>query len=185
MRRGDDLALGSRIAVRGNHRGTILFIGSVPGHSGDWAGVEWDDGTRGKHDGSIEGRRLFTCRKGGAPATFVRLSKLKEALIDPISILDGIKLRYCAASIPVAERDRQIQVAGLDKLVDEASDLSTLEHASLCGMNVAAKVGRSMFDLLCWTFVMLVGDSILLPFVHPEIFHITRHAWSLLLTPTA
>lgn len=29
---------------------------------GIWVGVEWDDPTRGKHDGTKEGVRYFTCR---------------------------------------------------------------------------------------------------------------------------
>ncbi|XP_047433504.1 tubulin-specific chaperone E isoform X2 [Mugil cephalus] len=42
--------------------------------SGLWLGVEWDDPERGKHDGSHEGVKYFTCRhpKGGS---FIRPAK--------------------------------------------------------------------------------------------------------------
>lgn len=44
--------------------GTVLYMGPVPPTSGDWLGVEWDDPSRGKHDGMHKetGVRYFTCR---------------------------------------------------------------------------------------------------------------------------
>ena len=41
---------------------TVRYIGEVAGASGAWLGVEWDDGTRGKHDGSHKGKRYFQCK---------------------------------------------------------------------------------------------------------------------------
>lgn len=40
---------------------TVRWVGDVPGTSGTWLGVEWDDQARGKHDGSHKGVRYFTC----------------------------------------------------------------------------------------------------------------------------
>lgn len=40
---------------------TVRFLGDVAGTSGSWIGVEWDDATRGKHDGSHKGIRYFSC----------------------------------------------------------------------------------------------------------------------------
>lgn len=40
---------------------TVRYIGEVAGTNGTWLGVEWDDATRGKHDGSHKGTRYFTC----------------------------------------------------------------------------------------------------------------------------
>lgn len=40
---------------------TVRYIGEVAGTTGAWLGVEWDDQTRGKHDGSHKGVRYFTC----------------------------------------------------------------------------------------------------------------------------
>ncbi|KAK4705944.1 tubulin-specific chaperone E, partial [Phenoliferia sp. Uapishka_3] len=55
--------------------GTILYSGPVPPTSGLWYGVEWDDATRGKHDGVHEatGVRYFTCRTPGS-GSFIRPS---------------------------------------------------------------------------------------------------------------
>lgn len=40
---------------------TVRFIGEVDGFKGQWLGVEWDDDSRGKHDGCLEGKRYFSC----------------------------------------------------------------------------------------------------------------------------
>ena len=44
---------------------TIRFIGPVDSSKGEWLGVEWDDPTRGKHDGSHNGKRYFTSSRYG------------------------------------------------------------------------------------------------------------------------
>lgn len=53
--------VGDRLECDG-HRGTILFIGEVPPTKGTWYGVEWDDPSRGKHDGTHQGTAYFTTR---------------------------------------------------------------------------------------------------------------------------
>jgi hypothetical protein len=40
---------------------TVRYIGPVEGTQKKWLGVEWDDSTRGKHDGEHKGKRYFTC----------------------------------------------------------------------------------------------------------------------------
>jgi dynactin complex subunit len=40
---------------------TVRYIGEVAGASGSWLGVEWDDPSRGKHDGHHKGVRYFSC----------------------------------------------------------------------------------------------------------------------------
>ena len=56
-----DFQVGDRIECD-KHRGTILFIGEVPPTRGTWLGVEWDDPTRGKHDGTHEGVKYFSTK---------------------------------------------------------------------------------------------------------------------------
>ena len=75
--RGHALEVGQRLIV-GKHAATIRYIGSVDGQQGDWAGLEWDDPTRGKHDGSHGGTRYFTCVRHHEAGSFVRLPKLLE-----------------------------------------------------------------------------------------------------------
>ena len=52
---------GDRISVNGVY-GTVLYVGSVQGTKGTWLGVDWDDATRGKHDGSKNGIKYFVTR---------------------------------------------------------------------------------------------------------------------------
>jgi len=54
------LMLGQRIETEG-FRGTVRFLGQVPGTSGEWIGVEWDDVQRGKHSGENKGVQYFQC----------------------------------------------------------------------------------------------------------------------------
>lgn len=42
---------------------TVRYIGPVEGTAGTWLGVEWDDARRGRHDGSHNGTRYFTCER--------------------------------------------------------------------------------------------------------------------------
>lgn len=53
-----------RIGERRSYGGalcTVRYSGEVAGTSGSWLGVEWDDPTRGKHDGQHQGVRYFSC----------------------------------------------------------------------------------------------------------------------------
>ncbi|XP_068178574.1 tubulin-specific chaperone E isoform X2 [Antennarius striatus] len=54
-------AVGRRVSCRGE-RATVRYVGPVPPTQGLWLGVEWDHPGRGKHDGSHDGVRFFTCR---------------------------------------------------------------------------------------------------------------------------
>ena len=56
-----NLSVGDRISVNGVY-GTILYVGSVEGTKGTWLGVDWDEASRGKHDGSKAGIKYFTTR---------------------------------------------------------------------------------------------------------------------------
>ena len=74
--------VGNRVETKDDarSRGTVRWVGQVAGRSGTWIGVEWDDASRGKHDGTFEGQRYFTCEGGDGetPASMVRTHKLAE-----------------------------------------------------------------------------------------------------------
>ena len=40
---------------------TVRYVGPVADKPGEWLGVEWDDPSRGKHDGTHDGVQYFTC----------------------------------------------------------------------------------------------------------------------------
>lgn len=52
--------VGQRVSF-GHALCTVRYTGTVAGTSGEWLGVEWDDPTRGKHDGEHQGVRYFSC----------------------------------------------------------------------------------------------------------------------------
>uniref|UniRef100_A0A8C0YD03 Tubulin-specific chaperone E n=2 Tax=Cyprinus carpio TaxID=7962 RepID=A0A8C0YD03_CYPCA len=81
-------AVGRRVSCDGE-RGTVRYVGPVPPTAGLWLGVEWDDPERGKHDGSHEGVRYFTCRHptGGS---FVRPKKASFG----VDYVTALKQRY-------------------------------------------------------------------------------------------
>lgn len=61
MPASDDYLLGQRRSYDGALC-TVRYVGQVAGTTGDWLGVEWDDPSRGKHDGAHKGVRYFTCK---------------------------------------------------------------------------------------------------------------------------
>jgi tubulin-specific chaperone E len=70
------MATSAKIGDRLSYDGalcTVRYVGEVASTSGSWIGVEWDDGTRGKHDGSHKGTRYFSCKL--AHTTLLYLSK--------------------------------------------------------------------------------------------------------------
>ncbi|XP_043108049.1 tubulin-specific chaperone E isoform X2 [Puntigrus tetrazona] len=83
-----EAAVGRRVSCDGQ-RGTVRYVGPVPPTEGLWLGVEWDDPERGKHDGSHEGVRYFTCRHptGGS---FVRPKKAAFG----VDYVTALKRRY-------------------------------------------------------------------------------------------
>lgn len=40
---------------------TVRYVGEISGTKGQWLGVEWDEPSRGKHDGMHDGVRYFHC----------------------------------------------------------------------------------------------------------------------------
>jgi tubulin-specific chaperone E len=55
----------------GSERATVRYVGEVAGQSGEWVGLEWDNESRGKHDGSTNGHRYFSCIYSGELRLFV------------------------------------------------------------------------------------------------------------------
>ena len=56
------LSVGDTVIVRGQDVGTVLFLGDVHYSSGCFVGV--NVGSSGKNDGSVKGKRYFTCPPG-------------------------------------------------------------------------------------------------------------------------
>jgi tubulin-specific chaperone E len=87
-----DIHVGSRIIIADRYTATIRYLGPIDGQLGDWAGLEWDDHSRGKHDGSHNGKRYFTCPSNAG--SFVRLPKLLETSDFGCSLFHALQTRY-------------------------------------------------------------------------------------------
>lgn len=56
-------AVNMRLSI-GDQRCTVKYVGPLPNTTPEgapWLGVQWDDASRGKHDGRHEGVRYFDC----------------------------------------------------------------------------------------------------------------------------
>ncbi|KAI6221288.1 Tubulin-folding cofactor E [Aphelenchoides fujianensis] len=73
------IRLEQRVAV-GDRRGAVKFVGRVEGSEEEcWIGVDWDNPTDGKHDGTVKGRRYFHA-KSPTSGSFV---KPKDVIVGP------------------------------------------------------------------------------------------------------
>ena len=52
--------VGARVILNG-YKGTVKYVGEVKGAQGVWLGIEWDDPSRGRHDGARDGVKYFAC----------------------------------------------------------------------------------------------------------------------------
>ncbi|MBV99602.1 Dynactin subunit 1, partial [Eschrichtius robustus] len=67
------LRVGSRVEVIGKgYRGTVAYVGATLFATGKWVGVILDE-AKGKNDGTVQGRKYFTCDEGHG--IFVRQSQ--------------------------------------------------------------------------------------------------------------
>lgn len=72
---GKPLKVGSRVEVIGKgHRGTVAYVGATLFATGKWVGVILDE-SKGKNDGTVQGRRYFTCEDNHG--IFVRQSQIQ------------------------------------------------------------------------------------------------------------
>ncbi|KAI0306717.1 hypothetical protein B0F90DRAFT_1623181 [Multifurca ochricompacta] len=135
-------SLGTRISLSG-YVGTIRYVGEVHGTSGIWFGVEWDDPSRGKHDGIKGGKRYFSCLSTSA-GSFIRplpsvqygktfLSALIDKYVEQFHGSDTQETVILGSSNGAI----QVEAVNLDKIRGKFSDLERLREISLDKENVS------------------------------------------------
>lgn len=78
---GKPLKVGARVEVIGKgHRGTVAYVGATLFATGKWVGVILDE-AKGKNDGTVQGRRYFTCEENHG--IFVRQSQVSLCCCGP------------------------------------------------------------------------------------------------------
>ena len=128
---------------------TVLYVGPVDQQEGLWVGLQWDNSARGKHDGSVGGKRYFQGDAGAC--TFLRQVKYLQlaSASRPVSIVEALKARYTvdnseAMSILTAsKRSMDVKLVGCQKVTNRQSNLQRLETASLADCICSHVVGQS------------------------------------------
>lgn len=91
-----ELNIGSRVLDKDDYRGTVCYIGPVATSKSQetiYAGIKWDDITRGRNDGSVvttDGvvHRYFQCTQGAG--SFVKIELVKTGT----DFLSALRQRY-------------------------------------------------------------------------------------------
>lgn len=140
---GSTVQIGDRLECEG-HFATVRYIGLVPPTKGLWLGVEWDDSSRGKHDGTHEGHTYFKTIHPTA-GSFLRPKKANFG----VTFMSAVRDRYGkiddenAGVIPddlfvVGPGNKQtvVEMVGAKKINERQSKLDTLQEVVLTGMLV-------------------------------------------------
>jgi hypothetical protein len=120
--------VGKRVICDGD-LGTVRFVGEIPQKPGVWLGIEWDNPSRGRHDGTHDGVRYFSTShpNGGS---FVRENKVSFGL----SFSDAVKRRYWESA-----NDEEVVLSGKVVEIVEArrSQFSTCLEVCLSGLEIS------------------------------------------------
>ncbi|KAG6814569.1 hypothetical protein H0H92_000097 [Tricholoma furcatifolium] len=150
----------SRISLAG-YLGTVKYTGPVEGTSGTWLGVEWDDPSRGKHNGVKDGKQYFTCHVHNS-GSFIRPSpKISYGQ----SFLDALTAKYIENPHGSATPEQVVlgssqgaivvEAVNLDKIRGKLADLSRLREVSLDGLDVATCDTAGVISRTCPSYEML------------------------------
>lgn len=161
---------GDRLLIA-KHKATVRYLGPVDGHDGIWAGVEWDDSSRGKHDGATGGRRYFSCCSAApTAASFIRIHKVAPGT----SLVEALTLRYTnqlaegqgglvdaqQAYVSTASNKKLwVELVGQEQVTARQSKLELLTSARLVGANVSSVVRTPPY---CCSFTPCLGAVVFL-----------------------
>ena len=136
------LYIGNRLSYNGALC-TVRYHGNLAGTQGSWLGVEWDDTSRGKHDGMHQGKRMFSCLSTSkTAASFVRPTRPSDV---PRTFLEAITFKYggkdnvSEAAHPVEISGKTVEEVGFEKIRRQQAELqdlriAVLDELQLCGI---------------------------------------------------
>ncbi|CAO3662689.1 unnamed protein product [Umbelopsis vinacea] len=137
------LKLGDRIQVDENIA-TIRYIGPVDQTDGEWLGIEWDDASRGKHNGEKDGISYFSCRYPGA-GSFIRYSAKRVHAGTTLPL--ALKEKYLPSNLDLLQNDynpehdkRHVQFGGNKSITVETVGFEKIER-KLCNLESLAVAG--------------------------------------------
>ncbi|KAL8721683.1 MAG: hypothetical protein Q9225_001683 [Loekoesia sp. 1 TL-2023] len=121
---------------------TVRYQGSVEGTRDCWLGVEWDDPSRGKHDGTHRGKKYFDClSKEPNAASFIRLPKQFDS---PRNFFTAMGVKYGSedahksslASDAIFIGGKEVDEVGFTLITQKQSAWSRLRIISLDGLRL-------------------------------------------------
>ncbi|KAJ2997717.1 hypothetical protein HDV02_005187 [Globomyces sp. JEL0801] len=131
----DKTIIGKRVIVDGEVA-TIKYYGPIEGKTGFYYGVEWDDLTRGKNNGSFKGKQYFeTTLTGGSFLKSVNMG------IDFLTALSEkyAKSDYSDLSYVTEDTNTLFETIGWEKMKSKLSQLGNLKEISLARLGVSHK----------------------------------------------
>jgi len=128
---------GVRIRIGGHAKATVRYVGPVDGQEGCWVGLEWDDVSRGKHDGCYKGRRYFSCSHAGPVGSFVRYNALRKQVSAGIPIEDAIKSKYKDSMGALSNENTVVGAADIEDILCKDG---ALHSVGLEGMSISSCV---------------------------------------------
>ncbi|XP_055377115.1 tubulin-specific chaperone E [Condylostylus longicornis] len=128
--------IGSRIKVNDDF-GTVKYVGNVQGYNGIWLGIEWDNFSRGKHDGTINGIYYFST-KYPTSGSMIRIHKIEKFE----SLQEAVRKKYlCDEKNPldkklIREAQKQLhanvfEIVGMEKIAQKQSKVEELNEISV------------------------------------------------------
>lgn len=121
------------------------IVDSIPGTNGSWLGVEWDDVSRGKHNGVYNGIEYFKCQSNTPnAASFIRPTRRGDV---ERTLYEAIKLKYVTdtstnAHDVVVISGKVAEEIGFEKVSKQQSSLSNLRIAVLDHMVISGIAPR-------------------------------------------
>uniref|UniRef100_A0A8D9DX45 Tubulin-specific chaperone E n=2 Tax=Cacopsylla melanoneura TaxID=428564 RepID=A0A8D9DX45_9HEMI len=135
--------VGLRVCDSDGYRATIRYVGSVEGTSGVWYGVDWDDGSRGKHDGTHNGVKHFWTHSPKS-GSFMR----RDKLLFGVSFMEAMVTKYVDAENELIVRENVeevkasmnapfLELVGFERVAEEQKSFETLKIVSLMDSRVS------------------------------------------------
>ncbi|EMD01182.1 hypothetical protein BAUCODRAFT_200124 [Baudoinia panamericana UAMH 10762] len=133
--------VGQRLSLR-SQTCTVRYVGAVEGKSGEWLGVEWDDTTRGKNAGTVEGSTYFRCwSKSATAASFIRPNQQWDK---PSSFLQALKEKYVLPNVGLSIHaqgaiyfsSKQAEEVGFEKFAARQAELRGIRTLVLDRMRI-------------------------------------------------
>lgn len=135
-----NVRVGSRLSYNGDLC-TVRFIGKIPPWSVLAYGVEWDDPSRGKNNGSLQQIQYFNCLDNPNSGSFIKSTKKYDEIC---SFTQAVVNRYTLQEGYLAEKDKGdissllqvsasklIETYGSQKMKAKQENLSALDTVTL------------------------------------------------------